>query len=141
MTGVQTCALPIFWLGILAAQFSALAAIIAPLTGMSFFMSLVMGAAAVVLYTAVGGQAAVMKSDILQYLIMLVALLIVLVVGIYHGGAASILAEPVVAVNAAFTVSDFTYFMVIIGGSYVVCPMLFGRFLSARDAAAARRGC
>lgn len=128
------------WLGILAAQFSALAAIIAPLTGMSFFMSLVMGAAAVVLYTAVGGQAAVMKSDILQYLIMLVALLIVLVVGIYHGGAASILAEPVVAVNAAFTASDFTYFMVIIGGSYVVCPMLFGRFLSARDAAAARRG-
>ncbi|MEG1609573.1 MAG: hypothetical protein RR317_00120, partial [Bilophila sp.] len=43
-------------------------------------------------------------------------------------------------VNEQFPVSKLTYFMLILGGSYVVCPMLFGRFLSAKDSRSAVRG-
>ena len=43
--------------------------------------------------------------------------------------------------NEQFPPDRLTYFMVVIGGSYVVCPMLFGRLLSARDVDSAVSGC
>ena len=44
-------------------------------------------------------------------------------------------------VNDRFGLDRFSYFMIIMGGSYLVCPMLFGRILSARDYGSATRGC
>lgn len=128
------------WLAILAAQFSAMAAIIAPLTGFGQSASLTLGAAALVAYTLVGGQAAVMKSDVWQYAILLLALVTALILAVKAGGGQSLAGLRLEAVNADFPVSNLRYYLCILGGSYVVCPMLFSRLLSARDASAARRG-
>lgn len=130
------------WLAILAAQFSALAAIMQPLINMPELGRtpvLLAGAAIIVLYAMLGGQSTVIKSDCLQYVLMMCALIAALVT--LNGSNPTALAEvPLQVVNADFGLSRLSYFMCILGGSYVVCPMLFGRFLSAKDAHAARMG-
>ena len=57
----------------------------------------------------------------------------------------SINPEPVSEVrlewlNDKFEISDWSRFMLLIGGSYIVCPMLFARIMSAESDKAARRG-
>lgn len=134
------------WLSILAAQFSAMAAVIAPMAEVSQMTALIMGAALVVGYAAIGGQAAIIKSDFFQYGVLVLALLLALGMllwqnpGGLRGGVDALRSVPLEVVNADFSLSKLVYFMCILGGSYVVCPMLFGRLLSARDGQAAVRG-
>ncbi|MEG2173084.1 MAG: hypothetical protein RRY29_07460 [Desulfovibrionaceae bacterium] len=130
------------WLAILAAQFSALAAILSPLLGLAAWGRtpvLLIGAAIIVAYAVMGGQSAVIKSDCVQYGVMISALLAALVY-LYMGNPAVIAHVPLEIINEGLPLSRLSYFMCILGGSYVVCPMLFGRLLSAKDAYNARMG-
>lgn len=130
------------WLAILAAQFSALAAIMQPLLAMPELGRtpvLVAGAGIIVLYAMLGGQSSVIKSDCVQYVLMMCALSAALIY--VHGANPTALQNvPLQVVNDDFRLSRLSYFMCIVGGSYVVCPMLFGRLLSARDPQQARMG-
>jgi len=128
------------WLAILAAQFSALGSVIVSLVGLSEFWSVAAGAAGLLICTGIGGQAAVMRSDVWQYAILLLALLAALSFCVAAGGGESLAAVSFEAINADFPPSRLRYWLCVLGGGYVVCPMLFGRLLSARDARTARRG-
>ena len=127
------------WLSILAAQLSAMAAVIVPLGGVSQSTALLMGAVLVTGYAALGGQAAVIKSDAFQYAVLLLALVAALGVLLWQRPEA-LNHVPLQVVNEQFPLSKLSYYLCILGGSYVVCPMLFGRLLSARDGRTAARG-
>ncbi|MDR1125480.1 MAG: hypothetical protein LBM64_05390 [Deltaproteobacteria bacterium] len=133
------------WLAILAAQFVALTKILGSLTGLDPLLCLGLGFFLIVLHT-LGGQAAIMRVDRVQAPIMFLALALLLVwlawenSALADNGAAWLTAVPLEAVNEGFPLSTLVYFIFIVGGNYLVCPMLFGRFLSARDATSARRG-
>lgn len=132
------------WMAILAAQFSALAAIIMSLTNFGQISSLLLGVSGLTAYTLAGGQAAVMRSDVWQFGVLATALVLGLVAACVvadGAGARALAAAPFEMVNAGFTAEKLRYYLCILGGSYIVCPMLFARLLSARDAATARRGC
>ncbi|MFI3271069.1 MAG: hypothetical protein R3Y11_03050 [Pseudomonadota bacterium] len=153
------------WLSIAAAQFSAMAAIVTPLTGLSMSTSLILSTCIVVLYACIGGQSAIIKSDAFQYIILIIALLVALlfflfpeqslyVVSIFSSSSVnaeifpvvnsnpihSFLNTPIELLNEGFNASRFRYFLCILGGSYIVCPMLFSRLLSARDEKSAYLG-
>lgn len=151
------------WLSIAAAQFSAMAAILAPLTGMTVSNALILSTCIVVLYACIGGQSAIIKSDAFQYIILIVALLLALIFFLFpeqtfswtsflsdstvHANTftsaesvKSFLNTPFEILNDGFNASRFRYFLCILGGSYVVCPMLFSRLLSARDEKSAYLG-
>ncbi len=135
------------WFAITAAQFSAMAALLSPLLMSSFALdaeaarifALVGGAALIVVYACIGGQAAVIKSDVAQYIVLMVSFLVALGF-LWQSNAEALHTVPVEIFNDGFTLSKFSYFMLVLGGSYVVCPMLFGRLLSAQNAQVARRG-
>lgn len=137
------------WMAILAAQFVALTKILGSLTGLDPQICLGLGFFLIVLHT-LGGQAAIMRVDRVQAPVMFLALLLLLgwlawenaALGPegLNNGAAWLAAVPLEALNEGFPLSTLIYFVFIVGGNYLVCPMLFGRFLSARDAAGARRG-
>lgn len=128
----------IAWTAILAAQLLAMGKIIAALTDMPDTVALVIGMVFITVYTAIGGQASVMKSDVIQCLLMLGGL--VLVAGLTVTANPTPLATlSFELVNDAFPLSQWAYFMCFIGGSYVVCPMLFSRMMSAKSATVARR--
>ena len=126
------------WTAILAAQFKAAGGIISAMTGMNAQAALVTGAAGIVLYTALGGQLSVMKSDVWQFLLIAAALAAVLVtMAIREPRAFS--GIEVELFNSEFGFDTWSYYMVIIGGGYVVCPMLFSRLLSAKSSRTAFR--
>lgn len=127
------------WIAILAAQFSAMGAMTAVLTGFSQERAMLVGAALITGYALLGGQAAVIRSDVVQYAVLaagfLLALLFLLVT---H--PAPFAAMRWEMLSPEFPPLTLLRYLLILGGSYVVCPMLFGRILSARDVQTAVRG-
>lgn len=126
------------WTAILAAQFVALGRVLGPLTGLQPGACLVVSMVLIGLHT-MGGQAAIMRADRVQA-VVLVACLAALLFWLSARNPGWTGSFSLEAVNDAFTASDFVYYLVIVGANYVVCPMLFGRMLSARDAKSARLG-
>lgn len=128
----------IAWAAILAAQFTALIRVLGPLTGFSSLVCLAVAFALIVGHT-LGGQAAIMRADRVQALILVLALGVMLGWLTAHnpGWTAQVRFE---AVNDGFPPSKLVYFLLIVGANYLVCPMLFGRMLSAKDEQSARSG-
>ena len=127
------------WIAILAAQFSAMIRILHALTSFAPMICLGIAIFLIVVHTLSGGQAAVMRLDRLQSLV------------IFLGLTATCLwltnANPewpskvsLELINDQFPMEKLIYYFFIIGGSYLICPMLFGRLLSAKDVATARKG-
>ncbi len=135
------------WFAITAAQFSAMTALLAPVLTASWGLdahlaqtvALCFGAGLVIIYACIGGQAAVIKSDMVQYVVLVLALAVAFVF-LYQASPTPFQGVTFEAVNADFPISKLTYFLIILGGSYVVCPMLFGRLLSSKSETTARRG-
>lgn len=127
------------WLSILAAQFSALSRVVTAMTGLEARVALIVGALLVTVHTVLGGQAGVIRLDRWQCLILIAGLLLMVgwLTRINYPAFTALQIEPV---NEEFPLSRLIYFLLIIGGSYVVCPTLFGRLLSAENERTARRG-
>lgn len=125
------------WMAILAAQFSALSKLIASLAGFSALPCLAIGFFLVVVHT-LGGQAVVIRTDRLQFY-MLIGGLGVLMYWLNSRNPGWMTGVRIQALNEAFGLSDLLHYLFVVGGNYLVCPMLFGRFLSARDSNTARR--
>lgn len=127
------------WASILAAQYIAAARTASALSGLDHSTALIGCAALITAYTMLGGQNSILKSDAVQYSLVAAGLGLAL---FYTAGASPVSLQDVQLqfVNQAFPMSKWTYFMLIVGGSYVVCPMLFGRIFSCRGEAQARSG-
>lgn len=129
------------WLAILAAQFTAMGLILDALTGMGARASLLAGAIILLVYAIPGGQSAVMRSDIWQFALLFASLAIALFLVLQAPGAKdALVSAPIEITNDGFPFSRFRYYLLILGGSYVICPMLFGRLLSARNQSSAMKG-
>jgi SSS family solute:Na+ symporter len=136
---IISCVIVAAWLSILAAQLTALARILVAMTGLSPGGALIAGGLFLAAHTMLGGQAGIIRLDRWQVVLMAAGFFAIL----FRLGGENPAVFPSLAleaVNADFPPSRLIHFLVILGGGYVVCPMLFGRLLSARDEEAARRG-
>lgn len=126
------------WMAILAAQFSAVAGVIGGLTGFSPVLCLGIGFMLIALHS-LGGQEAIMRLDRVQAVLLISALLLLLGWLCAHNPnwTETVRFE---AVNIDFPPERLLYFLLVVGANYLVCPMLFGRLLSAESAGSARRG-
>lgn len=126
------------WSAILAAQFSALAGVLEPLTGFTPLACLGLGFILVCGHS-LGGQSAIMRVDKIQALIILLALAVILAWLTWRNSTWAAQVEFQL-INKGFPPEKLLYFLVIVGANYMVCPMLFGRMLSAKNAKSARFG-
>lgn len=120
------------WSSILAAQLLASAWILAAILKTSFNFAVFVSAFIIVTYSILAGQASILKSDLAQTMLMFITFFIIILWFIFAKDV-SISNLNFELLNDKFTISRWSYFMLIIGGSYVVCPMLFGRVLSAKS--------
>ena len=128
----------IAWTAILAAQLTAMTKVVTALTLLPHFVVLMISTAVIVLHTFLGGQLTVMKFDRIQILIIFVGL-ISLLTWLFLNNDFS--AETKLEIyNDQFPLSKMIYYLLIVGGSYIVCPMLFGRILSAKSETEAKKG-
>ncbi len=126
------------WVGIAAGQFLAASKVLGTITGLDRSAAVVIAAAFLLVYTLIGGQKSVLRSDFFQFGVLALALLASL--------AWLYLAKPpahgtvnIELFNAKFGPFDLIYYLVVVAGSYFICPMMFGRILSAESPAAARK--
>lgn len=129
------------YLAIMAAQFGALQVIIESLTGFSASVSLFLGVIILFAYTCIGGQAAVIKSDVWQFVIIVIMLAGLFIFCLNQEESRNaMLGMRWELVNQQFPPDRLIYFLLILGGSFAVGPMLFGRLLSAKNTTTAKYG-
>ena len=126
------------WISILAAQFSASARIMSAF-GIPFGAALWLSCGVIALYTGLGGQTSVIKSDVWQYLLVIAAFVGVLSWFGCNDSQAFALVRVEWA-NDRFTPTDIGVYLLFVGASYVIDPMLFSRILSAKDERSAVAG-
>lgn len=128
-------------LAIIAAQFSALGLVIAPLSGNSDVVATCMGALFLTIYTFIGGQQAVIRSDIWQFVFLALALLLTLYCLLNIPDCLESIANLKLEFsNSSLPPLRIIYFLLIFGSSFLIGPMIFGRLLSATTPEAAQKG-
>jgi SSS family solute:Na+ symporter len=128
----------IAWTGIIAAQFVAGAKLLSAFGGIDPNVSIIVTALVIVAYSALGGQSSVMKTDRVQFALLGGALVFTLVY-LYAGYPVPLAEVRFDLTNGDFTSENLVYYLLVVGGSYFVCPLLFSRILTARDVRTARR--
>ncbi|MBQ4616356.1 MAG: sodium:solute symporter family protein [Mailhella sp.] len=136
---LASCIIVPSWVLVLAAQFIAMGSLTAVLTGLGPAEALAAGATVLILYSALGGQASVVRSDLPQGLLLLLGLSVgaLCLYGLHPEPLHELELE---LVNETFGPERVFSFLLVMGGSYVAGPTMFSVLLSARDARAARNG-
>lgn len=125
------------WTGIVAAQFVAAAKVAGTISGFDTLSMTLATAAVITGYAVLGGQHSVIRTDVLQFGILAGGLGWLLYI-LYGGTPVPAHALAPVAVNDAFSSYDLMEFMLLVGGSYFICPIIFSRLFTARSNRAAR---
>ncbi len=125
------------WTGIAAGQFLAASKIVGTMTGLDHGTAVMLSAAFLVIYTLIGGQKSVLRTDFLQFGILALAIVGV-VFWLYFMRTPAPGSMSIELFNASFGTLDLVYYLIVVAGSYFICPMMFGRILSAKTPQSAR---
>ncbi len=118
------------WTGIAAGQFLAASKIIGAITGFSHQWAVIVAASFLVLYTIIGGQKSILRTDFFQFGILAVSILIALA-WLYGARPVEFSSLDIHLFSPKFGPLDLIYYLVVVAGSYLICPMMFGRILSS----------
>ena len=138
MRTVTSIIIMITWVGIATAQFVAAAKVVGSITGLAHQSAVIVSAAFLVLYTLIGGQKSVLRTDLFQFGILAVAVVAALL-WLFVAKAPAPGTVVVEIFNPSFGFLDLLYYVIVLGGSYFICPMMFSRILSADSPASARK--
>ena len=127
------------WTAIVTAQLVACVFLIQALLGTGKLLALLLGCLLITLHTISGGQSGIIHLDKFQVNLIIGGVLTLLIWGVFYSPS-TIEEIDFSWINHQFPLSKALYLCFILGGSYIVCPMLYGRVLSARDENAARNG-
>ena len=127
------------WTGIVAAQFVAAGRIVDTLTDLDATGALVAASVVITIYAILGGQSSIMKTDALQFFVMVGALLFAAGY-IWKVSPAPLANFSFEFTNEKFPISKALYFLFIYGGSYLVGPDIYSRLFTSADDATAKRG-
>jgi SSS family solute:Na+ symporter len=135
----------IAWLGVIAGQIVAAGKIMGVLGTGDPTLWMVVFTAVFVLYTVLGGQWAVVKTDTWQSAIIFIGLFTGLGVVVSRLGGFGAMWDSLPAGYSSFPLSekfgayDLVKMLLLVGLTYVVGPDMYSRILSARDGRTARR--
>jgi len=127
----------IAWTGIIAAQYIATAKIVAGCCDISYVSALLITAGIITSYCAAGGQFAILKTDLLQFVFIILGLGMTLFFLFRQEFSFDIF--RIESSDTGFSVETITYYMLIVGSCFVIGPDIFGRFFAAGSNAAAKK--
>lgn len=123
---------------VLAAQFMSISKVVVTMTGMEMNTAIVISAVVIIIYSILGGQTSVIKTDLFQFGILALALL-TSVIYLFSSTPVPNGELNFVLLSDTFTVRNLIFFLAVMGASYFVCPMMFSRLLSAKDLPTAKK--
>ncbi len=126
------------WVGVIAVQIVASGKILSAVFGGSETLIMIACTAVFVLYTAQGGQKSVVRTDLVQFVIIILGLGLLFSRGLEAAGSSSItgLSFPTSAEMGAV---DVISMLLVVGSAYLVGPDMYSRLLSAKSPKAAKR--
>jgi len=133
------------WLGIVGAQASAAGQILSTFFGGQTGYWTLAAAAVFVAYTLSGGQVSVIRTDLIQVLLIGSGLAVCAGIGLHLSGGLAGLRSGLPAryfdfpVSPDFSVPDLALLLVVVGSTYLVGPDMLSRVFSARSEGSARR--
>jgi len=133
------------WTGVTAAQIIAAGKILSVLGIGSIEIWMIVFTVIFVGYAVTGGQYSIIRTDILDIVIIFAGVLCGLVVLLTKIGGPGALFTALPAdklsfpLSQSFTITDWLTYLLVVGLTYVVGPDLYGRLFCARDGVTARR--
>ncbi len=130
----------ISWIGVVAGQLVALSSIVSYIVGSASKWVFIGVAIIVILYTTLGGQLSVVRTDRLQFIIILSGLVICCAYLYFFAGQDSHTPlHSVEFLNSDYRPIDLVTQFFVIGGVYLLGPDMLSRNLISRDSQTAKR--
>lgn len=134
----------ISWIGVIAAQIVASGRVLGQVFGGSEAIYMICATAVFVLYTVHGGQRSVVRTDLIQFIIIIAGMAVMLKRSIDELAASPETANAVLSglsfpTSGSMGSSEVASMIIVVGSTYLIGPDIYSRLLSARDPGAARR--
>ena len=127
--------IPIAWIGIVAAQIIGAAQIITVLTDINYINAVVLSGVVFIIYTILGGQLSIIKTDLLQLIVLLISILLVY--------ASTLLGprnyEALGVISEKFTSFDLIIMILTYSSTYLVGPDIYSRIFCAKNRSVAKK--
>ena len=126
--------IPLAWLGIVAAQIIAAAKILTGLDILSYSNAALLSGAVFILYTLLGGQVSILKTDTLQSVLIIAGLVILALISARSATSAAV--EPLgfhSLFNSSFSLLDLIILILTYSVTFVVGPDIYSRIFCAKN--------
>ncbi len=137
---ISSVIIPIAWLGIVAAQIIAAAKILGGLGFIDYSNAVIISGAIFIVYTLLGGQLSILKTDALQAVLIVAGLVALLFFSTQNRIAVKI--EPLQInsmFNQSFSAIDLLILILTYSVTFVVGPDIYSRVFCAKDEKTASR--
>ncbi|MDT8274218.1 MAG: sodium:solute symporter family protein, partial [Desulfomonilia bacterium] len=142
---ISSLLISLAWIGIIAAQIIAGGKILTTLWAVDLEISMILISAVCILYTTLGGQYSILKTDFIQFIIILAGVFICLVFSLVNAGGIPSMAANLppghlsFPTSPTFSVHDLVLFCLFVGTTFIVGPDIYSRLFCARSQGVARR--
>ncbi len=134
------------WLGIVGAQANAAGRIMATLLGENALLWTCLAGGVFILYTVTGGQLSVIRTDLIQIILILMGIMGCVFMGLREvdgfAGLLQKLGPEYVSfpLSEKFQLHDLLLLLFIVGSTYLIGPDMLSRIFCSREIKTARRG-
>ncbi|MEA3470262.1 MAG: sodium:solute symporter family protein [Thermodesulfobacteriota bacterium] len=133
------------WLGIISAQIIAAGKILSVLWPGQTTLLMIIAASVFIVYTVLGGQYSILRTDFIQSLIIITGIIICLAAGVHSAGGLTVMAGRLpescfsFPVSVSFSWIDLFTFLFFVGATYLVGPDIYSRILCSKNSRIAKR--
>ncbi len=118
------------WVGVIAVQIVASGKVLSAVFGGNEIMLMIACTAVFVLYTAHGGQSSVIRTDLVQFLIIIIGMVVLFSRAIAAAGS-GLLIDQSFPTSAEMGTWDVLSMLLVVGSAYLVGPDMYSRLFSA----------
>jgi len=124
----------ISWIGVISAQLLALSYVFSVFIGTDFKSILFLCTSILILYTSLGGQPAVILTDVLQFILLFIGILLLVIQLLTKVDTTSIPVEYFrFPLNNYFKLKDLLYFLFVLIPVYIIGPDIHSRLFCLSD--------
>ncbi|NOR73549.1 MAG: sodium:solute symporter family protein [Draconibacterium sp.] len=137
---VASIIIPIAWLGIIAAQIIAAAKILSGLGFISYSNAAILSGAIFIVYTLLGGQLSILKTDALQSALIIIGLIALIFFSLQNSSFTNFeKLEASTLFNSSFSLFDLVILILTYSVTFVVGPDIYSRLFCAKNEKTASR--
>lgn len=136
---IASVVIPIAWTGVVAAQVIASAKILSGLGFISYSGGALLAGSVFIIYTLIGGQLSILKTDLFQSIIIIVAFSALVWFSFHQQGISETLSlKPFVLFSNSFTIFDLVILVLTYSVTFVVGPDIYSRLFCAKNETTAK---